>query len=152
MKNQVKGHLFKSHFTSNISFLSYFSINTQSTINQHSSSQDLPDVIEPLRKEIEEIFESLTTQELNILIAVYDLEKIKGMAVTYMEVARKLNITPSYLRGYLSNMVLKKAPINKIKTRDKKILLSINKKFKSFDESTNFIKNLNEKSGQRTLI
>jgi regulator of replication initiation timing len=128
------------------------SINNQSTINQHSSSQDLPDVIEPLRKEIEEIFESLTTQELNILIAVYDLEKIKGMAVTYMEVARKLNITPSYLRGYLSNMVLKKAPINKIKTRDKKILLSINKKFKSFDESTNFIKNLNEKSGQRTLI
>ncbi|MFH0805792.1 MAG: hypothetical protein V1901_02865 [Patescibacteria group bacterium] len=128
------------------------SINNQSTINQHLSTQDLPEMMEPLRKEIEEIFESLTNQELNIVLAVHDLEKVKGTSVTYSEIARKLNITPSYLRGYLSNMILKKVPIDKIKTRNKKILLSINKKFKSFDESTNFIQNLNKKSDQKTLI
>lgn len=128
------------------------SINNQSTINQHLSTQDLPEMMEPLKKEIEEIFESLTNQELNIVLAIYDLEKVKGTNVTYSEIARKLNITPSYIRGYLSNMILKKAPIDKIKTRNKKILLSINKKFKSFDESTNFIKNLIKKSDQKTLI
>jgi hypothetical protein len=128
------------------------SINNQSTINQHLSTQDLPEMMEPLRKEIEEIFESLTNQELNIVLAIYDLEKVKGTSVTYSEIARKLNITPSYLRGYLSNMILKKAPIDKIKTRNKKIILSINKKFKSFDESTNFIKNLNKKLDQTTLF
>lgn len=148
----LKDELYNNNISNGNKGVLQQSINNQSTINQHSSTQDLPEMMEPLRKEIEEVFESLTNQELNILIALYDIEKTKGTGATYSEIARKLNITPSYLRGYLSNMILKKAPIDKIKTRNKKILLSINKKFKSFDESTNFIKNLNKKSGQTTLI
>jgi len=150
--NHLKDELHEKDISSGNKGVLQQSINNQSTINQHSSTQDLPEIMEPLRREIEEIFESLTNQELNILITLYNIEKTKGTGATYSEIARKLNITPSYLRGYLSNMILKKAPIDKIKTRNKKILLSINKKFKSFDESTNFIQNLNKKSGQTTLI
>ncbi|MCX6711733.1 MAG: hypothetical protein NT139_01695 [Candidatus Woesearchaeota archaeon] len=124
----------------------------QTTDRQPFDSQVFPEMMEPLKKEIEEIFSSFTKQELKVFLAIYNLEKIKENGVTYQDISQNLGLTQSCIRDHINELILKKAPIDKIKTTNQKILLFINKKFKSFEESTKFIQNFNKKNNQTTLF
>lgn len=85
-----------------------------------------------LRKEIEDLFENLSKQELLTFLTIYQLEEDK-INVTYSHIANKLNLSEGCIRTYVSSLIKKGAPIIKKKYNNKLILLKVSSDFRALN-------------------
>lgn len=106
--------------------------------------------LDQLKREIEEMFLSLTDREFSVFMAVYDLEKeIKD--VNYSDVAKRLKIAPARIREHIGSLLRKNLPINKERYYNGKVSLSIKKEFKDLNLQDKLIK-YRKNTGQKTLF
>ncbi len=81
---------------------------------------------------------TLTKQEFRIFLTVYEAEE-QGKVVNYELLSTKLGLTSSCLRGYLSSIIKKGAPILKKKHKNNSITLTIERGFKSLTSTQKLI-------------
>lgn len=89
--------------------------------------------IQSLKKDLEERFSSLTNQEFLIFLTVYQLEEDFGRPITYNDLANKLALTSGCIRGYVSSIMRKGLPLNKLKINNRTLTLSIKPDFKDLN-------------------
>lgn len=87
------------------------------------------EAIDTLKATLKDTFLSLTKQEREVFLMLYDLEE-RGFAVDYPMLAQKLNLTESSIRDYVLKMIRKGVPIEKIKENNKKVFLSVSPELK----------------------
>jgi hypothetical protein len=85
-----------------------------------------------LKKEIKEMFESFSKQELLTFLTIYQLEDEMNN-VSYSDVANKLKLSEGCIRTYISSLIRKGAPIKKYRYNNKLVLLSISKEFRDLN-------------------
>ncbi len=118
----------------------------QSLINQsinHLNSHFSPD------SKVEALFQNLTNNEFLIFLTIF-----QSNYITYGQIANKLNLTLSCIRGYVSEMIRKKTPLVKQKLKSRKVILYVDKEFKTLTSEQKLI-NLYYKNidpDQTTLI
>ena len=100
---------------------------------------------------IEAIFISLTEKEFLIFLTLYQLEEELKKPLPYAQLANKLSISQSSIRDHISEIIRKKAPIIKIKTNNKKVLLSIDKTFKNLNIMSKILTLRHIQDSQTTL-
>ena len=66
-------------------------------------------------------------------MALYQLEEELKSSVSYAFIANKLGISQSSTRDHINELMRKKAPIEKNKVNNRKILLNIEKSFKNLN-------------------
>jgi len=81
------------------------------------------------RQELMERFSSLSKQELKTFLTIYDMGDEKGNA-SYSDVAKRLNLSEGCIRTYISGLMRKKIPVEKIKYNNKAVFLHIPKEFR----------------------
>jgi len=95
----------------------------------HEASEIL-ESLDRLKKEIRLKFKRVTTQEMAVFSAIYQLEEQDPKSSTYPKIASKLDLSESSIRDYVQRMINKGIPIKKHKINNKKILLSISSELK----------------------
>jgi DNA-binding MarR family transcriptional regulator len=88
------------------------------------------DSLYEIRKEIRSKFKKITSQEMVVFSAIYQLEEKTPSIVTYREIASILHLSESSIRDYVQRMISKGIPIKKEKLSNKRILLSISPELK----------------------
>lgn len=106
-------------------------INKQSTSNQHTYNTSYN--IKSLKNDIINTFKTLTDKEFLIFLTIYQLEEEYQRPVKYLEIAKKLSLSQSFVRGSVSELFVKGIPIEKIKKNNRQVSLSIKKDFKSLN-------------------
>ena len=93
---------------------------------------EIIDSLGHLRGEIQSKFKQLTPQEFLVFSTIYQLDQGQSPNnyVDYPLLALKLGITESSIRDHVRRAIIKGAPIEKIKLKNKKITLSIPPNFK----------------------
>jgi hypothetical protein len=107
------------------------------------------EAVDSLKLTLKSTFLSLTKQEREVFLMLYDLEE-RGFTVDYPLLAQKLNLTESSIRDYVLKMIRKGIPIQKLKENNKKVFLSINSELKRL-ASRNSIQSLFLSSGENRL-
>lgn len=90
------------------------------------------------RQELIERFSSLSKQELKTFLTIYDMSDEKGNA-SYPDVAKRLNLSEGCIRTYISGLMKKKIPVEKIKYNNKAVYLHIPKEFKELSLKSELI-------------
>lgn len=88
--------------------------------------------VRELNEELSKTFQSLSNQEFLVFLTIYHLEDEHGRA-TYHEIAAKTSLTSGCIRGYVSNLLQKGAPIIKTKLKNRLICLTIDNSFRMLD-------------------
>lgn len=110
-------------------------------------------VISSSRQELLDRFSSLSKQELRTFLTIYDMEEEKSN-VSYIDVAKKLNLSEGCIRSYISGLARKNIPLDKVKFNNKTVFLSIPKELKELGIKTMLISMYYETSmpQQRKLL
>jgi DNA-binding MarR family transcriptional regulator len=87
------------------------------------------DSLESIKSDLSSKIKSLTTQEMSVLISLYELSSLKEK-VDYSSLAQTLKLTESSIRDYIQRIIKKGIPIAKIKENNKKVTLSLSKDLK----------------------
>lgn len=85
-------------------------------------------VISASRQELLEVFSLLSKQELRTFLTIYEVSEEKGN-VSYVDVARRLKLSEGCVRTYISGLMHKKIPLEKVKYNNKTVFLQIPKEF-----------------------
>jgi len=85
--------------------------------------------LDQLKKEIRLKFKRLTEQEVLIFSTMYQLEEEKGHS-DYKAIADRLGLSQSSIRDYVSRLIVKGIPVEKIKINNKSINLRISESLK----------------------
>ena len=100
----------------------------KSSVNNNISNlekvKDILSTLDELKKEVRFKFKRLTEQEMQVFVAIYQLEE-KGFVVDYPLLAQKLSLSEISIRDYIRKMLKKQIPLDKTKEGNKKIVLSI---------------------------
>jgi len=84
------------------------------------------------RKEVENLFDNFTKQELLTFLTIYQLEdEINN--VSYIDIAKKISLSEGCVRTYISSLIRKGAPIEKNRYNNKLVLLAITKGFRELN-------------------
>ena len=83
-------------------------------------------------KSIPDLCKELSRQELMTFLLLYDLEEEIGN-VTYLDIAKKMNISEGCVRTYVSNLIKKGLPVQKNKFNNRIVFLSIFPEFRSLN-------------------
>lgn len=82
-----------------------------------------------------ELLSKITKQELLILLTIAQLEE-ELTNITYEDIANKLKLSQGCIRGYLTSLIRKGAPLYKEKYNNKITLIKTTTNFKSIDRQT----------------
>ena len=85
-----------------------------------------------LNEDIEAHFNSLTKQEFLVFLSLYQIEEELG-TVRFSDLAQRLNLSESSIRGYINRLVQKGSPILRKKVNNKVINLSLSQDFRSLN-------------------
>ncbi len=107
---------------------------------QIQDAENLLDSLDSLKKEIRLKFKQITSQEMTIFSAIYELEEQYPEGVEYRQIAQKLGLSESSIRDYAQKLISKGIPLDKIKQNNKKILLRISSKLKNIASLATLIK------------
>ena len=107
--------------------------------------------IKTYKKELESRFLSLTDAQFNVFMAIYRIEEQTKTAVTYAEIASELTLSQSSIRDYVSDLILRKVPLTKHSSPNRKVYLSITNEFKNLNMLENLY-NLREKDHSQTKL
>ncbi|MBN1176027.1 HTH domain-containing protein [Candidatus Woesearchaeota archaeon] len=80
--------------------------------------------LDNIKKEIRLKFKRLTNQEMAIFSTLYQLEQTQP-ETTYKHIAHRLKLSESSIRDYISRLINKGIPIEKIRKNNKQIILKI---------------------------
>ena len=97
--------------------------------NHLSNASELIDSLDSIKKELRLKFKRLTSQEILIFSALYQIEEEIGIA-DYKSISKKTNLTESSIRDYIRRLIIKGIPINKTKINNKSVQLSISSDLK----------------------
>ncbi|MBL7147308.1 MAG: helix-turn-helix domain-containing protein [Nanoarchaeota archaeon] len=89
--------------------------------------------IKEFKDEIDRMFSMLPKQEFLVFLTIYQLEDDIKRSITYIELAKKLNLTEGCIRTYISNLLKKNLPIDKNKVNNRIVELSINSYFRDLN-------------------
>jgi len=106
-------------------------------INKQINKQMIKQLSTPLNTNliknlIEEQFKTITKQELKTFLTIYQIEEEKGQ-VSYEDLSISMGITTSCIRVYVANLLKRGLPINKIKVKNKNVILSIKEDFRALN-------------------
>jgi len=109
------------------------------------------DDVQTLKEELNSRFLSLTEAQFKVFMAIYRLEEETGNSVTYADVAGHIMISQSSVRDYVSDLMLRKIPLTKQKSPNRKVYLSIKKEFRNLKILENLLA-LREKDHSQTQL
>jgi len=89
--------------------------------------------IKTYKKELESRFLSLTDAQFRVFMAIYRIEERSNNSVTYAEIASELTLSQSSIRDYVSDLLLRKIPLTKHSSPNRKVFLSVQKEFKNLN-------------------
>jgi len=89
--------------------------------------------IQELKKDLENKFNQLTSQEFLVFLTIYQLEEELGRAVVYADLSTRLRLSTGCIRSYISSIIRKGLPIIKQKVNNKIITLRIHQDFKELN-------------------
>jgi len=106
-------------------------------INKQINKQMIKQLSTPLNTNliknlIEEQFKTITKQELKTFLTIYQIEEEKGQ-VSYEDLSISMGITTSCIRVYVANLLKRGLPINKIKVKNKNVILLIKEDFRALN-------------------
>jgi len=93
-------------------------------INQLQKVSEIIASLDQVKKELRLQFKKLTNQEMAVFVAIYQLEE-KALIVDYPLLAKKLSLSESSIRDYITRIIEKGIPLIKTKENNKKIILNI---------------------------
>ncbi len=123
----------------------------QTTDRQQTDKIENFNDVQQLKKDLNSRFLSLTEAQFKVFMVVYRLEEELNNAVTYAEVAKELMISQSAVRDYVSDLLLRKIPLTKLKSPNRKVYLSIKKEFRNLKMLENLLA-LREKDYSQTQL
>jgi len=85
--------------------------------------------LDDIKKELRTKFKRLTSQEIAIFSAIYQLEE-QGFIVDYSLISEKLGLSEISIRDYIHKLIKKDIPIQKFRESNRKISLSISQNLK----------------------
>ena len=107
--------------------------NTQNPAENNQNSIDnaaeILDSLDNIKKEIRRKFKRITTQELLVFSAIYQLDEEQGYA-DYKALSERLNLTESSIRDYVGRLIKKGVPVEKKRINNKNITLNISQNLK----------------------
>jgi hypothetical protein len=109
--------------------------------NEFKEAKELIDSLDQIKERIMINFKNLTQQELLVFSTIYLLEQENKTQIDYFLLSKRLNLTESSIRDYVTRLIKKDIPINKTKINNKKIVLSLSKELKeiiNFSTINNF--------------
>ena len=83
--------------------------------------------------EIDSLFLTLTKGEFLCFLTIYQIEEDLNRGVSYLELSRHLSLSEGCIRTYVSQLLKKSAPIQKIRLNNKLTLLTIDKTFRALN-------------------
>ena len=95
--------------------------------------------LDSIKKEIRIKFKKLTNQEFLIFSTVYQFDEDKKDP-DYSLISKRTGLTESSIRDYIQRLIKKEIPIEKIKIKNKKVVLHIKKDFKELISLSNLLK------------
>jgi predicted transcriptional regulator len=118
--------------------------NNASTTLQQPASGKLPEIhnlndVQILKKELLDRFLHLTDAEFKVFLTIYRLEEESNSPVTYTDISKTLNISRASVRGYVSDLLIKKIPLTKQHSSNRTVYLSIDKAFKNLKMLENLL-------------
>ena len=114
---------------------------TEKPLVKHiSDAQDILQSLDAVKKEIRLKFKQITSQEMTVFSAIYQLESQSPEGVEYRQIALKLQLSESSIRDYVQKLINKGIPVDKIRLNNKKILLKISPKLKNLATLETLIK------------
>ena len=84
-------------------------------------------------KQIDSLFLTLTKQEFITFITIFQLEEDIKRGISYLELSRHMSLSEGCIRTYVSQMLKKGIPLQKIRLNNKLTLLLIEKEFKALN-------------------
>jgi len=108
--------------------------------------------INALKSDISSKFKKLTEMEFKVFMTIYQLEEEKNRAISYHELAEKLELSLSSIRDHISNILLKKIPLTKHTTANRRVFLSIPQEFRDLNLASKLIRLRNFDNSQKTLF
>ena len=95
--------------------------------------------VQTLKKDLESRFLSLTEAQFKVFMAIYRLEDELKTSVTYADLAKELLISQSAVRDYISDLVLRKIPLTKATSPNRKVYLTIKQEFRTLKMLENLL-------------
>ncbi|MEK6936499.1 MAG: hypothetical protein AABW58_00335 [Nanoarchaeota archaeon] len=83
--------------------------------------------------DIDSMFLTLTKGEFLCFLTIFQLEEDLNRGVSYLELSRQLSLSEGCIRTYVSQMLKKAVPLQKIRLNNKLTLLLIDKSFRSLN-------------------
>ncbi len=103
------------------------------------------------KQDFDRLFTGLSQQEFLTFLTIYHLEE-EIKQVSYIDVARKLNLTEGCIRTYVSSLLKKGLPLVKRKYNNKQVLLCITPEFRSLNLKQKLVDTFyHTDSNQKTL-
>jgi len=107
--------------------------------------------VQTLKEDLESRFLSLTEAQFRVFMAIYRLEEELKAPITYADLAKDLLISQSAVRDYISDLVLRKIPLTKNVSPNRKVYLTIKKEFRTLKMLENLLA-LREKDHSQTRL
>jgi DNA-binding MarR family transcriptional regulator len=85
-------------------------------------------------------------------MAIYSLEEQHNSSITYLELAKHLDISASSIRDYVSELSRKGTPINKEKSRNGIVYISVLPEFRALNLISKLIAFRNTFSDQKSIF
>ncbi len=123
----------------------------QTTDRQQTDKIDNLSDIQKLKKELNSRFLSLTEAQFKVFITIYRLEEEFKGPITYADVAKELMLSQSAIRDYVSDLILRKIPLTKHNSPNRRVYLSITKEFRNLKMLENLL-SLREKDHSQTQL
>lgn len=103
-------------------------------------------------KELDQAFKNLAKREFLTFLAIYQLEEDLNHPVSYRDLSAHLKVTEEGIRPYVSNLSKKSMPIEKIRLKNKLVVLKITKEFRELNLKTRLIELYSQLDTEQTRL
>ena len=136
------------------------SFNRHSTDIQQADMQTNPHLLKKTPKEwqlsnlneIDSLFLTLTKGEFLSFLTIYQLEEDLKRGASYLELSRHLSLSEGCIRTYVSQLLKKGAPLQKIRLNNKLTLLIITQNFRSLNLKSRLVNILSRSDPNQTTL
>jgi len=120
--------------------------------NSHFSKQTPKEWQLSNLNEIDSLFLTLTKGEFLSFLTIYQLEEDLNRGVSYLELSRHLSLSEGCIRTYVSQLLKKGAPLQKIRLNNKLTLLTITQNFRSLNLKSRLVNILSRSDPNQTTL